>query len=263
MITPPATDEERLQRAADFLMALRRPGARPLSLPVELAPRDEREAYRVQAAIALAQGDAGGYWKVAMNDANTGTCAPVFAADVHPSGAHVVSPIAEELGIEPEVAFKLRSPLPPLGAGRRYERNSVMAAIGSAHPAIEIVVSRFLRHELAEPMDRLADNISNAGLVLGPHCQRWRQLDFTALPLQLVTTSEGHEPDVHRPRGGHPQGDPLLPMIWLANHLSALGTGLKAGDVVTTGSYAGLRRIGRGTHVRIDFEGLGQVELNG
>jgi 2-keto-4-pentenoate hydratase len=237
MNAPTESNDQRLQRAADFLLALRRPGSRPLSLPAELAPHDESEAYRVQQAIAVAQGDAGGYWKVAMNDAQTGTCAPVFAADVHSSGA--------------------------LKAGQRYERNSVMAAIGSAHAAIEIVVSRFLRHELAEPLDRLADNISNAGLVLGPPCQSWRQLNFAALPLRLTLTTEAGEPQEYRPHGGHPQGDPLVPMIWLANHRVSLGIGLKAGDVITTGSYAGLRRIGHGTHVRVDFEGLGAVEVYG
>jgi 2-keto-4-pentenoate hydratase len=263
MSAPTDNNDQRLQRAADFLLALRRPGSRPLSLPAQLAPHNESEAYHVQQVIAIAQGDAGGYWKVAMSDTQTGTCAPVFAADVHSSGAHVASPIADELGIEPEVAFTLRSALPPLKGGQRYERNSVMAAIGSAHAAIEIVVSRFLRHELAEPLDRLADNISNAGLVLGPPYQGWRQLNFAALPLRLTVTTDAGDPQEYRPRGGHPQGDPLLPMIWLANHRVALGSGLKAGDVVTTGSYAGLRRVGRGTHVRVEFEGLGAVELYG
>ena len=263
MSEPPASHDDRLQRAADYLLALRQPGPRPLSLPAELAPRDEGEAYRVQQAIALAQRDTGGYWKVAMSDTQTGTCAPVFAADVHPSGTRVTSPIADELGIEPEVAFTLRSALPPLKAGQRYERNAIMAAIGSAHAAIEIVVSRFLRHELVEPLDRLADNISNAGLILGPPCQSWRQLHFAVLPLQLTILTDTGERQEHHLRGGHPQGDPLLPMIWLANHRASLGIGMHAGEVVTTGSYAGLRRIGRGTHVRVEFERLGAVELYG
>jgi 2-keto-4-pentenoate hydratase len=137
----------------------------------------------------------------------------VFAPDLHASGARVSSTISEQLGIEPEVAFTLKRPLP---AGRRYTREEVIEAIGSAHAAIEIVISRFQRHETASVLDRLADNISNGGLVLGPALERWQQLDFSSLPLQLTLTPAGGESRRHQARGGHPSGDPLLPMIWRA-----------------------------------------------
>jgi 2-keto-4-pentenoate hydratase len=263
MSAPTSGIDDRLNGAAEYLLALRQPGSRPLSLPTALAPRDEGESYAVQRLVALALGDRGGYWKVAVDDTQATGFAPIFAAEVHPSGASVSSAIADEIGIEPQIAFALRSSLPPLKAGQRYERNAVMAAIGSAHAAIEIVVSRFLRHELAEPLDRLADNLSNAGLVLGPACRSWRQLHFATLPWLMTTVADSGERREHGARGRHSSADPLLPMIWLANHFAARGMGLAAGDVVVSGSYAGLRRIGRGTQARVDFEGLGPVELYG
>jgi len=252
---------ERVQRAAQYLVALRRPGPRPKSLPADLAPQSEDEAYQVQAGVASALGARLGCWKVAMNDVHSGTCAPVFAADVYRTGAHLRPSISKVLGIEPEVAFTLKRALPPLPAGQRYGREQLIDAIGAAHAAIEIVISRFQSHEGATPMDRLADSLSNEGLVLGPACEEWRKLDLGTLPLHLTIDTGNDEISVYDARGGHPLNDPLIPLIWLANHCSARGSGMQSGNVVTTGSYAGLRYAGRGAHVKVQFEGLGAAEL--
>jgi 2-keto-4-pentenoate hydratase len=192
---------------------------------------------------------------------HSGTCAPVFAADVYRSGSHVRSPITNALGVEPEVAFTLKNALPPLAGGERYGREQVIEAIASAHAAIEIVISRFQSHAGAVPMHRLADNISNGGLVLGPPCEHWRELNFSTLPLALAIDTGNDEVSIYEARGGHPLNDPLIPLIWLANHLSARGKGMQSGNVVTTGSYAGLRYAPHGAYVRTQFEGLGAAEL--
>jgi 2-keto-4-pentenoate hydratase len=253
---------DRLQRAVQFMVALRSPGPRPLSLPPELAPRTEAEAYELQEQIAHALHAVAGAWKVAMSGLNAGSFAPVYASELYSSGARVQSAIGEQLGVEPEVAFTLKRSMPPLSAGTRYTREQVIDAIGSAHAAIEIVVSRFQKHETAQVLDRLADNISNAGLVLGPPCEHWREIDFAEVPLKLTTTTPVGEPSVFRTRGGHPQNDPLIPMVWIVADRAARGPGLKAGDVVTTGSYAGLRYLARGARLRVEFTGLGAVELH-
>jgi 2-keto-4-pentenoate hydratase len=254
-------NSERVQRAARYLVGLRRPGPRPQSLPSELAPQSELEAYQMQAAVASTLGAQLGCWKVAMSDERSGTCAPIFAADVQRTGAHVHPSISAVVGIEPEVAFTMKRALPPLPAGQCYGRERVIEAVGAAHAAIEIVISRFQSHEDAAPLDRLADNLSNEGLVLGPACEAWRELDLGTLLLH-VTIDEGNDAvSVYDSRGGHPLNDPLIPLIWLANHCSARGSGMQSGNVVTTGSYAGLRYADRGAHVKVQFEGLGAAEL--
>jgi 2-keto-4-pentenoate hydratase len=252
---------ERLQRAAQYLAGLRRSGPRPLSLPTELAPRDQAEAYQLQQQVAVVLKASAGGWKVAMSGLNAGAYAPVYAADIHPTGASVHSAICEQLGVEPEVAFTLKQALPP---GRHYSRDEVIDAIGAAHAAIEIVISRFQRHETAAPLDRLADNLSNGGLLLSAPLEHWRPLDFGTLPLTMTLTPKaGGQPSVHRSRGGHPQGDPLLPMIWIVNERALQGMGMQVGEVVTTGSYAGLHYAAHDVHVRVEFAGLGAVELYG
>ena len=252
-------------RATAYLANLRRAGPRPLSLPSELAPRSEAEAYQLQTDTMHALRAGRGAWKVAMNDAHSGTCAPIFASDLWRSGARIASPITERFGIEPEVAFTLKEALPALPEGRHYQLEQVIAAIGSAHAVIEVLISRFRSLEGAPPLDRLADNLSNGGLVIGAPCENWQQLDMRTLPLRLCvgggSPPNASLPEVYQAQGGHPLDCPLLPLLWLANYRSDSGHGMQAGELVTTGSFAGLRYVGRGTHVSVRFEGLGDAEL--
>lgn len=54
----------------------------------------------------------------------------------------------------------------------------------------------------------------------------------------------------------------LAPLVWLANHLARRGVGLRAGDVVTTGSITPTRFPHEAETCRWGVEGLGFVELN-
>jgi 2-keto-4-pentenoate hydratase len=54
-------------------------------------------------------------------------------------------------------------------------------------------------------------------------------------------------------------GHPFHPVAWLAGHLAAQGGGLRAGDVVMTGSIVTTKFPARPTSYRFDLEGLGSV----
>ena len=60
--------------------------------------------------------------------------------------------------------------------------------------------------------------------------------------------------------GGHSNGDPLLPAIALAKELRT-GPGILPGQIVTTGTYSGLRYVPAGSTVTVSFKGFGQVEV--
>jgi 2-keto-4-pentenoate hydratase len=252
---------DRAQRAAQFLLGLRRAGPRPRSLPAELAPQNEQEAYQVQRELCHALAAQVGAWKVAVSSPDQGTSAPIFADQLHASPARVACLISDSLGIEPEVAFSLRHDLPGLPHGARYRREELIDAIDAAYAAIEIVVSRFQSHDGAAPLDRLADNISNGGLVLGAPCRDWRRLDLRTLPLRLTIHSPDGTRAEHASRGGHPLGDPLVALLWLVNDRARAGAGIRAGEPITTGSYAGLRYAARGARVAVEFAGLGAATL--
>lgn len=251
----------RAQRAARLLAALRSAPTRPGALPQELAPRSEAEAYEVQAALTQALGAHIGGWKASMSGPQRGQAAPLYASQIYDSPAHVPAPGDDGVGIEPEIAFTLREDLPALPAGGRYGLAELDAAIAAVHPVIEIVCSRFASLEAAPPLDRLADNLSNAGLVRGAACRDWRSLALGALTLRLELLRPDGSRFVHEGVGGHGQGDPRLPLLWLANDAIARGVPLRRGALVTTGSCAGLHAVGRGARVSVSFGGLGGVGL--
>ncbi len=252
---------DRIERAAQLLVGLRQPGARPVSLPPELHPADASEAYAIQARVLASLGESIGGWKVSMDAAGGGSYAPVLRSVLFPSPARAGSVIADGLGLEPEVAFRIGRDLGPLPGGRAYGPADLPEAIATVHAAIEILVSRYQSHAGADPIDRLADFISNAGLIYGPGCTSWQALDFTGLPLRMTIIGIDGQPPVQVSGGGHPQGDPRLPLLWLINDAARRGEPLRAGTLVTTGSYAGLRAATPGSQVRVGFGGLAPVEL--
>jgi 2-keto-4-pentenoate hydratase len=64
-----------------------------------------------------------------------------------------------------------------------------------------------------------------------------------------------------RGRGRDVLGHPLLPVVWLADHLAAHGLGLLAGEVVMTGSLVTTKFPTGPGRYRFDVSGLGSVEL--
>jgi 2-keto-4-pentenoate hydratase len=65
----------------------------------------------------------------------------------------------------------------------------------------------------------------------------------------------------HEGVGGHPIGDPVIPLTWMANHLSVRGIGLRKGEVITTGSCNGIRWLAPGQPLEVDFGGLGVAAI--
>jgi 2-keto-4-pentenoate hydratase len=253
---------ERIAQAAALLLEARRSGIRLRSLPAALIPRDEAEAYAIQRAQFSALGLSVGGWKSTMLDADTGTFAAIagsalFTSPARLSPASAPSAGSSEFGIEPEIAFRMARTVRVLPAEPSQRRAALIEAIGSAHAAIEIVVSRFVDFNAVTPLERLADNIINEALVIGPPIGEWRAFDVTNLPLQV---SVGAVP-VYSGHGGHPLNDPLLPVVWLAGALLEHGRALEAGQIVTTGSCNGLRMVAAGQSARADFGPLGAAQV--
>lgn len=249
--------------AAQLLLGVRR-GATPrlAALPPTLAPQTLADAYAIQFEVLRELDTSIAGWKATLFDAASGLCAPLAANALLDAPAYLLPsrlPTRHNtrFGIEAEIAFRLGEDLPPLPGGARYERAAVSAAIASAHAAIEVVVSRYLDFEAVTQLERVADNFMNELLILGPSLPGWHALALTDLALELRVDDkpafQGH--------GGHPLGDPLLPVIWLANHLHEHGRELRAGEIVTTGSCSGLRHVQAGQSVSAFFAGLGSATV--
>jgi len=255
------------REAAALLLAVRQGAPRLAGLPPELAPTTLAEAYAVQHELLRQAGSARGGWKATLFDARNGICAPIAAQALYDSPARQAparlptrSPASSRspaLRIEPEIAFRIGTALPPLPPGHEYSTAQVFDAIGSVHAVLELVTSRYVDEAVVSQLERVADAFMNEGLVVGGAGAGWRSLDPTSLPLVVQVGGREH----WRGAARHPVGDPLLPLVCIANHLSALGIGLAAGEIVTTGSFAGAPALVPGEWAEAEFTGLGSVRF--
>jgi 2-keto-4-pentenoate hydratase len=246
-------DQTRINKAAAVLVAARKERRLIGGLPEDARPRSVAEAHATQDAVTALLGAEISAYKANAPANGDRVRAPIYAANVRPSPARF--PVAEvpHCGIEGEIAFKFRRDLPP--RAEPYTRDEVAAAV-DACPAIEILSSRFADPKAMEDLDKLADGIGNGGFAYGAIVPDWRALDITKLKVRLTVNGETIVEQV----GGHPIGDPLAVAVALVD-LMRTGTGVKAGQYVTTGTCTGARYFKPGDTCVVTFEGLGSAEL--
>ena len=103
----------------------------------------------------------------------------------------------------------------------------------------------------------IADNGSNAGLVLGAPVADWRKRDFAAQNVVFMLNGEERA----RGSGAAVMGHPFAALAWLAEERARLGAPLAAGDLVATGSLMGFVPAKAGDAVEAEFPKLGAVNL--
>ncbi len=243
-------------RAAALLLAARRDPARRLTdLPPDLRPADRAAAYAIQRKVAESFASIGG-WKVSpfLPDGPP-FCGPLPAAGIMAGPATLASSVFLLRGVEAELSVRLARDLPPRPTP--YTREEVADAIAALYPAIEVLQSRFLEPNAVAPLTGLADTQSHGAFVYGAPVAEWRGIGLG--PESVVQRVDGA---VNATRTGHPGGDLLGQVVWLANQGSVWAGGLKAGQFVTCGSWTGANRVGPAAQVRVAFSTLGEVALN-
>ena len=181
--------------------------------------------------------------------------APMFDKHIHSSGVHI--PINEEgYLIEIEVAVKLSRDLPH--RSQAYSRNEIEAACSEWIVGIELIGSRFKKSPGEAPFPAwLADNMGNAAYVTGPSVPFSAIKDGSTLPLTWWLDGTIKEDKI----GGHPQNDPILPILLNANAPDDMFGGFKAGQIITTGSLTVPTLItGKGL-IEAEIKGIGRVTL--
>jgi 2-keto-4-pentenoate hydratase len=237
------------QIATILLAARRDPASRPAALP--LPPPDKAAAFAIQALIQSHLGAIGG-WKVG-HGAHGFTCAPAPASHVMSSPAQVRQHECPDRGVEAEIALRIAHDLPP----RRdpYTRDDVLAAIATAHPAIELLQSRYVDVTAVDPLTNLADSLSHYGLVWGEAIPDWQTIDLDSETVRVMVDGAEVKRCI-----GNPAGDMIRLLVWLANEGSHWAGGLKAGQFVLTGSWTAKDFIPANGHVEMVFEHCGRVE---
>jgi 2-keto-4-pentenoate hydratase len=246
-------NKQQIERAASILVRARR-DMKPLDgLPEALKPASIDEAHAIQDEVSHQLGQLiAGFKAMALPDQepNRGV---IYGGTIHASPAQIPAARVPQCGVEAEVAFIFRRDLP--ARDKPYTRNEV-AAVLDACAAIEIVHSRFDQKAPVSNLEKLADSISNGGLVHGSPTATWRDLRLDQLKVSMTVNGKAK----HGKNGGHPTGDPLGIVVVLANLWRAKG-GVRAGQIVTCGSYTGVDYLKPGDTCVVTFEGLGSAQV--
>ena len=240
-----------IAQAAEILAGARRGGAQPEALPASCRPVTLDDAHAIQGAIVRLLGETVAGWKTGVAPDGAVMRGALVASRVFASGWHISPTLVPLLGVEAEIAFRFDRDLPRRDAAYAYEE---VAEAVTALPAIEVVDSRFRRYPDAPLLDRTADFMSNGAFVAGAPQPRWREFDLAALEATLTIDGEQRV----RRTGGHTTRDPLLPCVALVNDLRGT-TGIRAGAIVTTGTFTGLNFANAGQTVEASFTGFGSV----
>ena len=252
--------------AAAELYRARRDFLKIETLPEACRPITEIDGYAVQVALVEKLTAGGGRrvgYKIGATNpaarAMLGTDAPFSAVLIsdfcYPSPKSLRASDFHVIILEPEIALRLGRDLP--ASGTPYTAESVADAVDAVVPAIEIVTSPFPVWNEAGIGAIIADNGANGGWICGDLVTDWHKLDLVDLPVSLsindVVVAEG--------AGRTVDGGPMIGLAWLANHMIAVGSSLRAGEFVTTGSTTAPHPGGGGQNVVADFGPLGQCRL--
>ena len=226
-------------------------------------PKTKEEAYAIQDAIVQLSGlhlrgyKVGSTSKEAQRLLGTDEpgAGPLLGPYVHPSPAHFKIAPAQMPAIEGEFVFRLGRDLPSRPAP--YTMSEVVSAIDGVAGAIEVVGTRFSGGLSGKGrLLTTADCGVNIALATGAWTPFSGQ-DFREHSVTMMIN--GAEKGAGT--GSRALGDPLNVMLWLANHLSVRRLGLKAGEIVSTGTCTGLDPVHPGDGSRADFGTLGAVEI--
>ena len=177
--------------------------------------------------------------------------APIYAPTIFERSPCPILPIAGKACIEPEIAFVMARDLPPRSSP--YSETEIRAAIREARMVLELIGPRYADPAAASFVELLADGVANQGLFAGPVVA-----DALERPLdQLPITIDANAKHLHAAQGKHPDGHPLKPLVWLANFLAQRRDGLRAGQIVTTGSYCGVVDVPLTVELTVRFGDVG------
>jgi 2-keto-4-pentenoate hydratase len=252
------------RRAAQSLLAAHKANVQFKTLGPPDKPLTIVDAYDIQDRyVALLRGEHGdpvGY-KVGLTSATMqkfcGIDHPiagvVLAKRLLRSGASVRRADYGRLGLEFEVAVRINSDVPVTAAP--CTADMIAPHVGGVGTAIELVDDRAADYSSLDVLSLIADNSWNGGIVLSEFSPQWPDLEaiLGRATKNGAALGEGHGRDI--------LGHPFNSVAWLATQLNSRGVGLKAGQVVMTGSVMKTDFPDAAASYRFDFEGLGVVEV--
>jgi len=251
------------QRAAEWLLSEHKAGARFQTFGPPTAPATILDAYDIQDKyVALLRGEHGdtvGYKVGLTSGAMQAFCGidhpiggVVLARRVHRSGAAIRRSDFGRLGLEFEIAVRIKSDVPVTGD---FSAAMIAPHIGGVAAAVELVDDRDADYASLDVLSLVADNSWNGGIVLSEFAASWPDLRdvLGRATKEGAVIGEGHGRDI--------LGHPFNSVAWLATQLSSRGSSLKAGQVVITGSVMKTVFPTEDANYRFELAPIGTVEV--
>ncbi len=226
-------------------------------------PKTESDAYEIQAEIVSLSGlDVVG-WKIGATvesmfevlGISQPFLGPLFQQFTYGNDAEL--PVLPGHGLETELTIRMRSSLPC--REEPYSLTEVADAVASVIPSFEIVGVRFEGGPAGAGFRVIADGGANVATVLGPEVHDWSGYDLTDYPVALSMNGkkiyEGNPSDL--------MWDHIFDAVaWLLRHPIVSERGLRADDIVMTGSFTGITPLSPGDRVEADFGKMGMVRAS-
>jgi 2-keto-4-pentenoate hydratase len=216
------------------------------------------EAYQIQLALIdrrVAAGERHIGWKVGLTakviQEQFGFHEPVFACILQsfPSGHSLPRDLIKP-GFETKLCMRFAQPL--VGIVTPQE---VLGALECIHPSFEIIETR---GDLAGQIAlALADNGQQHSIILGSPVRPTPAMQLDKVSARVTLNGEA----IASGTGDAVLGNPLNSVVWLARKLTEVGRGIRAGDVVMTGSFVRQFPLSPGDHAEAEFSGIGRVEV--
>lgn len=238
--------------AVDFLVAARQAGQAGKRMPEAIRPTDSDAAFTIQEGVTAKLGLEVGGWKCLLPFADKVIAAPIYTVNIK-SDHYAVKSVSA--AAEPEIAIVVGQDLPPKSTP--YTEEEIKAAIKEFRLVLEMLGSRYTHPADCTQNELLADGLQNDGMVVGPVIDQPFDKNLSQFPL-ILSSAQG---EIASFQGKHPNQHPFPPFAWLVNFLNTRGTGLKAGQIVTTGSYAGVVHAPVNIPLQFKYGDLGVLKI--
>ena len=253
-------DHKQQRDLARLLAALRRDGRQQSGLDAALVPPDKDTAYRIARLVEEELGWQVAGWKIAAAKEEMQQALRTDLPYLRPRLPRPASmprrwrcQHARQCSPIPEVEYQARlgADLPPRATP--YTMEEVSEAVASLHPGIELAECRFVHDDKFPPLAVRAGRRRGQrhALPTAPPIDDWRTPRHRGPGGGAVVQRRG---PVARGTAAAALDHPIgVPLAWLANELSRTGIGMKAGQMISTGTLTGMLRPKAGETYVADF----------
>ena len=125
-------------------------------------------------------------------------------------------------------------------------------------PGLELAECRFIHDAAFPPLPAiLADGAGSGTIIYGPAIENWKTRDIAGQEATLTSNGRLRR----KGKAADALDHPMAPVTWLANELSRTGVGMKAGQMVSTGTLTGMLAPKPGETYVADFGPFGGVTV--